>query len=86
MREPRRTPKSPHESKSCRVTMRVEVRQYALFKQSGVISMLFELPSGYRAPTAARDNVLLEVIDEEDSEGGVYAGVQARGVAASAGW
>lgn len=40
-----------------------------------------ELPSGYRAPTVAGDNVPLEVFDEEDSESGVHAGVQARDVA-----
>jgi hypothetical protein len=30
-----------------------------------------ELPSGYRAPTVAGDNIPLEVCDETDSEGGV---------------
>lgn len=38
---------------------------------------LLELPSGFRAPTIAGDNMLLEVFDEEDSEGKVHAGVQA---------
>jgi hypothetical protein len=32
-----------------------------------------DLPSGYRAPTAARIVMLLEVIDEKDSEGCIYA-------------
>ena len=45
-----------------------------------------ELPSGYRAPTVAGDNVPLEVCDEEDSESGVHAGVQARSVASGAWW
>jgi class 3 adenylate cyclase len=45
-----------------------------------------ELPSGYRAPTVAGDNIPLEVCDETDSESGVHARVQARSAATSARW
>src|SRR5438128_12249053 len=35
-----------------------------------------ELSGGYRAPTLADDNMLLEVFGEEDSEAGVHDGVR----------
>ena len=51
------------------------------FDRSRGLMTMDELPSGYRAPTVASDNVPLEVFDEEDSESGIHAGVQARGYA-----